>query len=214
MITAAPVHSAVSRRFLRRAAADPSVEVRLGYHGTQSCNFDPILRYGLSIPRKGGVEVANGSVHGVGIYTAAPGAAWLSKCFADSNSMLVCGILDKPDESTFRCPVMVARRTAKAQRPEANRNRQHRQARTQKLGMYTLRKETKDVRHVSDAQVVFNEECVVPLLKVDNVPPELYQPWENLGECKQSSSWFTAWRNGNPNSSPNSVSCTEVVHSQ
>ena len=47
-------------------------------------------------PQDNGVRVANGSVHGVGIYTAYVGSASLSWSYSrgPSKPMLVCGVLD------------------------------------------------------------------------------------------------------------------------
>ena len=45
-----------------------------GYHGTKVANIPSILSTGLKVPgQKSGVGVANGSAHGVGIYTGMPG---------------------------------------------------------------------------------------------------------------------------------------------
>ncbi len=45
-----------------------------GYHGTRVANIPSILTTGLKVPgADSGVGVANGSAHGVGIYTGMPG---------------------------------------------------------------------------------------------------------------------------------------------
>ena len=45
-----------------------------GYHGTRVQNIPSILSTGLKVPgQQSGVRVANGSAHGVGIYTGMPG---------------------------------------------------------------------------------------------------------------------------------------------
>ena len=64
------------------------------YHGTKAANIDSISRVGLLMPGKNGHKVANGSAHGVGIYTAQLGKATLSKGFCDSNKMFVCAVCD------------------------------------------------------------------------------------------------------------------------
>ena len=66
----------------------------LTYHGTKSQNIDSISRVGLLMPGNNGHKVANGSAHGVGIYTAQLGKATLSKTFCDSNKMFVCAVCD------------------------------------------------------------------------------------------------------------------------
>lgn len=45
-----------------------------GFHGTRAANIPSILSTGLRVPgQESGVRVANGSAHGVGIYTGMPG---------------------------------------------------------------------------------------------------------------------------------------------
>jgi len=87
------------------------------FHGTAHRNHRLIFQDGLLIPGQGNnLEVVNGSAHGLGIYTARLNAAWLSGCFCDDPSLLVCAVL-----------------------------------------------QSKAVRHVMDAMVVFNAASVVPL---------------------------------------------------
>merc|ERR1712110_1148461 len=56
---------------------------------------------------------------------------------------------------------------------------------------------------VGDAQVIFSNECVTPLLRIDNMPRNLYRwpstsgpPAGNLAET-----FITTWQSGNPNTS-------------
>lgn len=66
-----------------------------GYHGTKNSRIPSILERGLLVPgHASGISVANGSAHGVGIYTGLPGAAGLSRGFCDSSNMLICGVVD------------------------------------------------------------------------------------------------------------------------
>merc|ERR1712046_25669 len=92
MGTSAPVTSGVQDRFLsvRREG-----HVLPAFHGTSVTNHRSIFERGLLVPGAGnGVSVANGSAHGVGIYTATVDNARLSKGFCrGGNSMLVCAVV-------------------------------------------------------------------------------------------------------------------------
>jgi len=61
------------------------------FHGTAERNIKGIRKYGLRVPNTGAapISVANGSVHGVGVYTAKEpsGSAYYTK---GSKQMLVC----------------------------------------------------------------------------------------------------------------------------
>ena len=72
----------------------------LTYHGTKAANIDSISRIGLLMPGKDGHKVANGSAHGVGIYTAKLGSPGLSKNFCDSCKMFVCAVCDSSQPVT------------------------------------------------------------------------------------------------------------------
>jgi hypothetical protein len=81
-----------TQRFLASGADLPTA----AYHGTPSRNLSSICRRGLLIPGHGGVTVQHGSTHGVGIYVAQMGAAWLSLGFSDGGySILICGVVDE-----------------------------------------------------------------------------------------------------------------------
>lgn len=64
-----PISYKVQNRFMAAVTSETSVHPT--YHGTDQKNFDPIFENGLLIPsRSNGVQVANGQVHGRGIYSA------------------------------------------------------------------------------------------------------------------------------------------------
>lgn len=208
-------HTATSQelqdKFLRCMHRHRTDEVRIGYHGTQRRNFDPICRSGLRIPGNGGVRVRNGSAHGVGIYTARIGGAVLSLSFTQGcRSMLVCGVLDDADEVSMRrhdAPAVAKAARLRcgrpAKRPDMAVTRPAYVAPGQgRLGRLAVHKRTQDVLHVGEAQVIFNECRVVPLLRVDNLPRMLYrQEWQAAAgpECVPEPEALAAWRGGNPN---------------
>lgn len=61
----------------------------LSFHGTAAHNIPNIERQGFVVPGKHGVVVANGSVHGVGIYVASQAVTSCSY-MRGSDSLLVC----------------------------------------------------------------------------------------------------------------------------
>jgi hypothetical protein len=173
--------------FLDSLKGNPDSAIRLGYHGTAIENLPSILQQGLRVPGNGGVRVVNGAAHGVGIYTASMGHADLSQGFVrGGNSMLVCGIIDEPDEQSMP---RVCHKAPKAEaamlkcgRPVKQRHRAEKptqsvapQAVGVRMGRFDVRKRTKHVLHVGAAQVVFAERHVVPLLRVDHMPSRLYR---------------------------------------
>mmetsp|Transcript_48749 Transcript_48749/g.115827 ORF Transcript_48749/g.115827 Transcript_48749/m.115827 type:complete len:650 (-) Transcript_48749:8-1957(-) len=94
----ADVSQKVQQRFVAAAEENKSA-VDYGFHGTRQANIPSILERGLLVPGgQSGIGVANGSAHGVGIYTALPGQSWLSKGFSDSANMLICGVIDPQAE--------------------------------------------------------------------------------------------------------------------
>merc|ERR1711972_413579 len=79
-VKAAPVSENVQRRFLD-AHSTLSGALKPAYHGTNVANLPSIYDKGLLIPgeRGNGIRIANGSVRGVGIYTATvcnPALSW------------------------------------------------------------------------------------------------------------------------------------------
>merc|ERR1711920_112281 len=79
------------------------------------------------------------------------------------------------------------------------------------LGGFQIHRRTPHVLHVGDAQVIFEERRVVPLLRVDGLPERFYRPdWKAAPEITESEieevpvSFDTdqqamAWLDGNPN---------------
>ena len=99
----APLHTEVQNKFLRAFSCRAEKrELQPALHGTDERNLSSIYRRGLLIPGgiggSGGndVRVANGSAHGLGIYTAYAGSACVSFGYSRGNlrPMLVCGVLD------------------------------------------------------------------------------------------------------------------------
>jgi len=93
----APVSLKVKHRFLHFCsdACGPNIELVPAFHGTKASNHPSIFQHGLLVPGKGNdVKVANGSVHGVGIYTTQLGSAFTSRRYCSEAKMLVCGVLD------------------------------------------------------------------------------------------------------------------------
>jgi len=136
------VGSHVEQGFLRSMQQE-DVQLQPAYHGTLRKNFDSIQANGLLVPGTGGVTVANGSAHGVGIYTAKLGASQLSKGFSrDSKDIFVCAVADD--------------------RSQCEKGHQ--------LGSLMLHSESKDVRHVGNAMVVFDSKRVAPLFVAQSTP--------------------------------------------
>mmetsp|Transcript_61539 Transcript_61539/g.178454 ORF Transcript_61539/g.178454 Transcript_61539/m.178454 type:complete len:460 (-) Transcript_61539:351-1730(-) len=145
----------VQERFLS-TRADLEHAMSIGYHGTKAENIPSIARRGLIIPGRGGVKVQNGSVHGVGVYTARIGKASLSKGFAQQGSVFVCGLLDTSEPLT------------EGDRPEISSTKVMsfkpvRGGYAASIGGHKVSRVSEEVLHVGDAMVVFREQCVVPL---------------------------------------------------
>ncbi|KNC52122.1 uncharacterized protein AMSG_00949 [Thecamonas trahens ATCC 50062] len=112
-IEPAPINRALLERFIassRRMKVLPSVVS----HGTSLRKFNSIFDRGLIIPGRAGVNVANGSVYGRGIYTSTELSTPLaySRCATAKTStrVIVCGLLDpvvKPTEVCARVPGLV-----------------------------------------------------------------------------------------------------------
>ncbi|CAJ1347933.1 unnamed protein product [Effrenium voratum] len=109
------------------------------FHGSSAQNYSSICERGLLIPGRGNdLRVAHGSAHGLGIYTANVSCPGLSVGFCTAPKMLVCGVLD--DSSLA--------------------------SRARTCGNFSVKAESRVVKHVGDAVVVFDESRVVPLWQV------------------------------------------------
>lgn len=129
--------SAEARRRLLDARATLSGSLAPAFHGTPSCNFPSIFEHGLLIPGENNtLDVAHGSAHGKGIYTAKITNPSLSQGFCSDNQLLICGVLDDAVQGA------VTEYT---------------------LGIRTVSRESDSVRHVGDAMVVFDSRRVAPL---------------------------------------------------
>lgn len=171
----ANVSREVQDRFLSNYEGD-SRTIHAAYHGTAVQNIEPILSKGLRVPGRGGVTVKHGSAHGVGIYTATLGSAWLSRSFCDSDQLLVCAVADDTsaaDSNSVPATIVSAKATG-TRSSGARFHRTHhrpvvpfvlaqRAGAPKMLGNLPVHKESKVVRHVGAAMVVFDEARVTPL---------------------------------------------------
>jgi len=99
-LAAAPLSLPVGEAFLEACRGEPQDNLVAAYHGTRDANLSSIYANGLVIPGKGNsVKVANGSAHGLGIYTAVASNPSLSLGYARDTQkrLLVCGVLDSAD---------------------------------------------------------------------------------------------------------------------
>lgn len=141
----APMAEDVQARFLDRwkNGDGPSINIVPAFHGTNVKNLGSIFSQGLLIPGQGNrLRVVNGAVHGRGIYAAKVTATGrqLSAGFAkgNTNGMLVCAVLDDAIPVTAEY----------------------------KLGYRFVTAESKFVRHVGDAFVIFDPRMILPLFHV------------------------------------------------
>jgi len=133
----APLAPTVQERFFAACSGDLDGRLLPAFHGTAAGNLSSIYKNGLLIP---GVEntlkVANGSAHGLGIYTATIDNPQLSLGFCcGEQSMLVCGVLSNA---------------------VSNSSIEH-------IGNLQVTSESCDVLHVGNAMVIFDIRRVAPL---------------------------------------------------
>merc|ERR1712070_880742 len=135
-----PLAMEVRDRFMEACANLPG-QIKPAFHGTDAKNLDSICRLSLVVPGQGNhIRVANGSVHGRGIYTATLDHAGLSWGFSRGSRkpILVCAVLD--DATDLETP--------------------------RQLGFRYVTRESESVRHVGGAMVVFDPQRVAPLYVV------------------------------------------------
>jgi len=174
-ITPVHPHNHVQDEFLASCSVAETMPLP-AYHGTKARNISSISLRGLLIPGHGGVTVAHGSAHGLGIYTATLGSSFLSKQFMDSDKMFICGVCDGPNgRAQQQLASRRGLRPAKWTHGVSLHHRQHRapvsanQAQQKMLGNFRLHKDTGAVRHVGNALVVFDEARVAPLFLASGV---------------------------------------------
>jgi len=176
-LTKAKVAPKVQNRFMNtvQQLSCPTQQLMPTYHGTASSNFPGILEKGLLVPKHDGVTVANGSMHGVGVYTAEMGAAWLSKGFVrDDDKMFVCAVADPKDDKLARPTAGETGGSVQPRWTGAGGQRFHRitqkatEASSKREGKLETR-ESKQVKYARNAVVVFDERCVTPLLVASNI---------------------------------------------
>ncbi|CAJ1440577.1 unnamed protein product [Effrenium voratum] len=136
------------------------------YHGTKTQNVNSISQKGLLIPGERGHKVANGSAHGVGIYTAHLGSSQLSRGFCDSDKMFLCAVCDtsqpmvpEAEEELWRSwkPSGTEVQTVFPKRPA------HLQ-----MNKRDVKRKSEEVLHVGDAVVTFKRHLVVPLFLISS----------------------------------------------
>lgn len=136
-----PIAPEVQDRFVQSVESIGSAGITPTYHGTNVANYPSIYNRGLLIPGKNNsLSVANGSAHGLGVYTARVEAPGLSVGFSSGSSgqsLLVCGVVDDS-------------------RPKI----QH-----EVCGRFPVTAASQVVKHVGDAVVVFDSSRVVPLFE-------------------------------------------------
>lgn len=170
-LTPAEVTPGIKEKFMKEQKETSAVP-DYGYHGTKVANIPSILSTGLKVPgQNSGVRVANGSAHGVGIYTGMPGNLWLSKGFSDTSNMLICGVLD-PDAPPRPRVAVPATKAATVTAPalKSGHRNHHRPATTPVVAgapapVYacTEFRKTDEIKVVGGARVIFKEERVAPL---------------------------------------------------
>lgn len=97
----APMHQDIIDAFMEKCACVRSGEnfiPSVAFHGTAKRNFDSICARGLLVPSPAnGIKVANGSAHGIGIYTTMLGSIGTSRWYCDSQEVLVLATIELPD---------------------------------------------------------------------------------------------------------------------
>jgi len=99
-LKATPLSMEVAERFQKACEGELQGELVPAFHGTNEANLGSIYAQGLVIPGQGNnIRVANGSAHGLGIYTAVVSNPGLSRSYARGSyqPLLVCGVLDSKD---------------------------------------------------------------------------------------------------------------------
>lgn len=169
-LTPAEVAPGIKEKFMKEQKETLAVP-DYGYHGTKVANIPSILSTGLKVPgQNSGVRVANGSAHGVGIYTGMPGNLWLSKGFSDTSNMLICGVLDPdaPPRPRVAVPTTKAATVTAPALKSGHRNH-HRPAApvvaAAPAPVYTCTefRKTDEIKVIGGARVIFKEERVAPL---------------------------------------------------
>lgn len=155
----------VQEAFLQARKAHESVTTYT-YHGTKKENIESISQIGFLMPGQGGHTVKNGSVHGVGIYTARLGCAKLSKGFCDSDKMFLCCVCDSSKEVTESIPEPAS--TWKPSSTVVQTTFPKRTAPLTRTGVkkYEIHRKSDEVIHVGDAVVSFKQDFVVPMFLI------------------------------------------------
>lgn len=101
-LTPVPLGEEVSKRFLEGKRSLRG-QLRPAFHGTAETNLPSIFQRGLLIPGHGNeLRVINGSVNGLGIYTAQVHNPSLSMGYSrGSKKLLICGVLDDAELGAY-----------------------------------------------------------------------------------------------------------------
>lgn len=134
------------------------------YHGTKAKNIDSISSRGLLVPGTGGVQVANGSAHGKGIYTAKLGSARLSKSFCDSDTMFLCVVCDTSLPASDEDDFVPSTTQVQTKFPMQYRFQ------GKVYGRHVVKQESTEVLHVGDAVVIFGDRYVIPVFAIRSQP--------------------------------------------
>lgn len=145
-IELAPTNHAIFSRFVCKDLS----KVHLTFHGTREKNQAPICEKGFIIPGQEGVGVANGSAHGVGIYTSRT-ADYSVSYASDCKSMFVCAVYDDTSSSTESC---------------------HYRHVGEKKHLTSKNGSSQSVKCVNNIVVLFNKSYVVPLFKITYGPKD------------------------------------------
>lgn len=115
------------------------------FHGTQVKNYPSIFARGLRVPgAASGIQVRNGSAHGVGVYAATVENPLLSSGFCRGDkSMLVCAVVSD---------------AVAAKQPN-------------QCGKLPVTAQSENVRHVGAAMVIFDDRRVAPLFVASGWQP-------------------------------------------
>uniref|UniRef100_A0A6U6HQ36 PARP catalytic domain-containing protein n=1 Tax=Zooxanthella nutricula TaxID=1333877 RepID=A0A6U6HQ36_9DINO len=218
----AKISDAVQDRFLSRCRATGAIP-DFGYHGTRRRKFPSVFRRGLLVPGPRSVPVLHGSEHGVGIYTAMPGAAWLSRIFCDSPDMLVCGVVTQlaPERARKAAALPARSRPMPCQwlRGRAANRNHHRPAPAPKaapkvatgaprrIGHLSVGRDDHVIREDVGIRVVFDSSYVAPLFvaqgagrqEVEEVAADYcpYRVWGPGGNANRRRRGQPSFRPGN-----------------
>lgn len=149
---ATALNPSVMKHFMKHLANNRKV-CYMSFHGTKEHNIQSISSRGLLVPGRNGVRVANGSSHGVGIYSGMKFE--VSQSYCNARKMFACAVVDGTGECF-----------------DGKKGRFN----------HKYNGRSKEVKHCGNFIVIFNEYRVVPLFLLEwsicpgGVKPELPRP--------------------------------------